>query len=137
MSTPLRALLVEDSKDDALLVLRALKLGRVDLYGDSYGTWFAQVFASRYPGMLRSVTLDSTYQVLGLDPWYTTTVVTARRAFEQACRRSVACAAAGGGGSAWARISALARRLARAPVTGETTTADGTCLLYTSDAADE
>ena len=76
--------------------------------------------------MLRSVTLDSTYQVLGLDPWYTTTVVTARRAFEQACERSVACAGAAGGGSAWARISALARRLARAPVSGETTTADGT-----------
>jgi pimeloyl-ACP methyl ester carboxylesterase len=114
------------SARDVALVLRALKLGRVDLYGDSYGSWFAQVFASRYPGMLRSVTLDSTYQVLGLDPWYTTTVVTARRAFEQACRRSVACAAAAGGGSAWARISALARRLARAPVTGETTTADGT-----------
>ena len=55
-------------------VLRALRLGRVDLYGDSYGSWFAQVFASRYPGQLRSVTLDSTYQVLGLDPWYTTTV---------------------------------------------------------------
>ena len=78
-------------------VLRALHLGRVDLYGDSYGSWFSQVFASRYPGQLRSVTLDSTYQVLGLDPWYTTTVVTARRAFAQACRLSAACTAATGG----------------------------------------
>lgn len=115
------------SARDVSRVLRALRTGRVDLYGDSYGSWFAQVFASRYPAALRSVTLDSTYQVLDLDPWYTTTVVTARRAFDQACVRSVACAAAAArGGSAWARISALARRLARSPVTGVTTTPDGT-----------
>ena len=114
------------SARDVAQVLRALRAGRVDLYGDSYGSWFAQVFAARYPGILRSVTLDSTYQVLGLDPWYTTTVSTARRAFEQACRRSAACAAAAGRGRAWSRISALARRLARAPVSGATTTADGT-----------
>jgi pimeloyl-ACP methyl ester carboxylesterase len=107
-------------------VLRVLHLGRVDLYGDSYGSWFSQVFASRYRGQLRSVTLDSTYQVLGLDPWYTTTVVTARRAFAQACRASAACAAATGGGGAWARISALAARLARAPVTGDVAVPGGT-----------
>ncbi len=99
----------------------------MDLYGDSYGSWFSQVFASRYAAQLRSVTLDSTYQVLGLDPWYTTTVVTARRAFEQACRLSAACAAAaGGGGGAWARIGALAARLARSPVTGQAMLPDGT-----------
>jgi len=115
-----------NSARDVSLVLRALRLGRVDLYGDSYGSWFAQVFAARYPAALRSVTLDSTYQVLGLDPWYRTTVITARRAFRQACSRSVACAAAAPGRRAWTRIAALARRLARAPVTGETTTSDGT-----------
>ncbi len=114
------------SARDVARVLAALRLPRVDLYGDSYGSWFAQVFASRYPGLLRSVTLDSTYQVLGLDPWYTTTVLTARRAFAQACQRSVACAAAARGGRAWARIAALLRRLARAPVSGRTTTVDGT-----------
>ena len=119
------------SARDVSLVLRALRVGRVDLYGDSYGSWFAQVFASRYPGTLRSVTLDSTYQVLGLDPWYRTTVVTARHAFEQACSRSAACAAAAPGSRAWARIAALARRLARAPVTGETTTSDGTAARLT------
>ena len=108
------------SARDVSTVLRRLKLNRVDLYGDSYGSWFSQVFASRYAAQLRSVTLDSTYQVLGLDPWYTTTVVTARRAFDQACALSTACSAAAHGRS-WARISALDRRLARAPVSGITT----------------
>jgi pimeloyl-ACP methyl ester carboxylesterase len=112
------------SARDADRVLQALRLSRVDLYGDSYGSWFAQAFAARYPARLRSVTLDSTYQVLGLDPWYTTTVITARRAFAAACRLWPACAAAPG--QAWARIAALARRLARDPVSGKTTTADGT-----------
>jgi pimeloyl-ACP methyl ester carboxylesterase len=113
-----------NSARDVAGLLRALRIGRVDLYGDSYGSWFSQAFASRYPGLLRSLTLDSTYQVLGLDPWYTTTVVTARRAFDQACNRSAACAAATRG-RAWDRIAQLERRLARAPVSGETTTADG------------
>jgi pimeloyl-ACP methyl ester carboxylesterase len=113
------------SARDVSNVIQALKLGPVDLYGDSYGSWFAQVFASRYPAELRSVTLDSTYQVLDLNPWYATTAVTARRAFDQACRLSPACAAAARGPS-WGRISALARRLARAPVTGFATTTDGT-----------
>jgi pimeloyl-ACP methyl ester carboxylesterase len=115
------------SARDVSNVVTALRLGRVDLYGDSYGSWFAQVFASRYPQQLRSVTLDSTYQVLDLNPWYATTAVTARAAFDQACSRSPACAAATrGDGSAWSRIARLARRLARQPVTGETTTLDGT-----------
>ncbi len=115
-----------DSARDVSGVLRAAHLGRVDLYGDSYGSWFAQVFASRYPSQLRSVTLDSTYQVLGLDPWYTTTVVTARRAFNRACRLSAACATQAGRAPAWSRIAALARRLARSPVSGRTTTENGT-----------
>ncbi len=120
------------SARDVSNVVKALGLGRVDLYGDSYGSWFAQVFASRYPGQLRSVTLDSTYQVLDLNPWYATTAVTARQAFEQACSLSPACAAATRGeGSAWSRITQLARRLARRPVTGETASLAGTKMKMT------
>jgi pimeloyl-ACP methyl ester carboxylesterase len=113
------------SARDVSRVLRALRLRLVDLYGDSYGSWFAQVFASRYPGQLRTVTLDSTYQVLDLDPWYTTTVVTARRAFARACELWPACAHAAHG-AAWRLISALARRLAAAPVRGQAATDHGT-----------
>ena len=114
------------SARDVSRVLSALRIGRVDLYGDSYGSWFAQVFASRFPSQLRSVTLDSTYQVLGLDPWYTTSMITARQAFNKACAEWVACRSATGIHGAWARIGLLARRLTRRPVTGETVSPQGT-----------
>jgi pimeloyl-ACP methyl ester carboxylesterase len=100
-------------------VLEALETGPVDLYGDSYGSYFGQVFAARYPRLLRSLTLDATWPVLGTDPFYVSTIETARIAFDQTCRRSVACALAAPG-SSMARIGALAQRLRRAPVVGRT-----------------
>jgi pimeloyl-ACP methyl ester carboxylesterase len=100
-------------------VLGALETGPVDLYGDSYGSWFGQTFAARYPQLLRSLTLDATWPVLGTDPFYVSTIETARIAFDLACRRSVACALAAPG-SSMARIGALAERLRRAPVVGRT-----------------
>jgi pimeloyl-ACP methyl ester carboxylesterase len=45
-----------DAARDVALLLRRLEVGKVDLYGDSYGTYFSQVFTARYGGMLRSVT---------------------------------------------------------------------------------
>ena len=118
------------SARDVSRVLSALRVGRVDLYGDSYGSWFAQVLAARYPQQFRSVTLDSTYQVLGLDPWYTSTVVTARQAFEQACDRWRPCDSAAGPG-AWSRISKLAARLNKKPITGQTVSESGTLIKFT------
>ena len=100
-------------------VLSALQTGPVDLYGDSYGSYFGQTFAARYPKLLRSLTLDATWPVLGTDPFYVSTIETARVAFDLACRRSVACALAAPG-SSMARIGALAERLRRAPVVGRT-----------------
>jgi pimeloyl-ACP methyl ester carboxylesterase len=75
-------------------VIRALGAGPVDLYGDSYGSWFAQSFASRYPQLLRSVVLDSTYSLIHLSPWYASTATTARTAFRLVCARDLACARA-------------------------------------------
>src|SRR5215213_1422821 len=75
-------------------VLGALETGPVDLYGDSYGSYFGQTFAARSPQLLRSLTLDATWPVLGTDPFYVSTIETARVAFDLACRRSVACALA-------------------------------------------
>jgi pimeloyl-ACP methyl ester carboxylesterase len=114
-----------DAARDVALLLRRLKVGKVDLYGDSYGTFFGQVFTARYAAMLRSVTLDAAYPVSQTNPWYPDTIATARRAFEIACLRSAACQAAAPG-SSWARIARLARYLRLHPVSGRIRDADGT-----------
>ncbi len=110
---------------DLAEVIKALKTGPVDLYGDSYGTYFAQSFLSRFPTMLRSVTLDSAYEARDLSPWYHTTLTTARRAFDIACNRSAACHSAAPGKS-WHRIAKLARLLRAHPFSGEAPGVDAT-----------
>ncbi len=102
---------------DVASVIRALGLHGVDLYGDSYGSFFAQVFASRYPGLIGSVVLDSTYPTQDLDPWYRSTIDSMPADFDTACLRSPACAQAAAGPS-WSRIEDLAGRLRTAPESG-------------------
>jgi pimeloyl-ACP methyl ester carboxylesterase len=109
---------------DVALLLRRLRTGKVDFYGDSYGTYFGQVLTARYAKMLRSVTLDSAYPVSQKNPFYPHMILTARHAFNISCDRSVACHRAAPG-SSWARIGALARYLRRHPLTGKTRTPFG------------
>jgi pimeloyl-ACP methyl ester carboxylesterase len=104
---------------DVALLLRRLRTGQVDFYGDSYGTFFGQVLTARYAKLFRSVTLDAAYPVSGKDPFYPQTIRTARYAFDVSCQRSVACHRAAPG-SAWARLSALATYLRQHPVKGRT-----------------
>jgi pimeloyl-ACP methyl ester carboxylesterase len=118
--------------DDLAAVIGALQLGRVDLYGDSYGTFFSQTFAGRHPTLLRSVVLDAAYAVIGADPWYPEAAPQARAAFDAACARSPACAAQGG--TSMERIGALLQALRAAPVTGTAPDGDGTLQTATADA---
>ncbi len=118
-----------DARDLAAVIGR-LHLGPVDLYGDSYGTYFAQSFLSLFPGLLRSVVLDSAYEARDLDPWYVTTVTTARTAFDAACTRALACDAAAGPG-AWQRIGRLASALRAHPVHGRVPGVDATLVPTT------
>jgi len=104
---------------DVALLLRELRTGPVDLYGDSYGTFFGQVFTARYHRMLRSVTLDSAYPVAEANPFYPLMLPAAREAFNLSCARSVACHRAAPGDS-WARIGQAARYLRAHPVVGKT-----------------
>ena len=76
------------SADDLAAVIRRLDLGNVDLYGDSYGTFFAQVFAGRHGHLLRSIVLDSAYPTYGETGWYPTQGPAMRSSFVKACRRS-------------------------------------------------
>jgi pimeloyl-ACP methyl ester carboxylesterase len=103
---------------DLASIIDALALPRIDLYGDSYGSYFAQVFAARYPKLVRSVILDSTYQVNGLNPWYPNTIRAMPTAFNVVCRRSPACASAASGAS-WSRLAKLAAALERSPLSGD------------------
>ena len=104
---------------DLRAVLRRLGLRRVDLYGDSYGSWFAQAFAARFPGVLRSVILDSTYAIRKLDPYYASSGSSGRAALDRVCARDPGCTAATGGrGSAVARLGALLARVRRGTLRG-------------------
>jgi pimeloyl-ACP methyl ester carboxylesterase len=79
--------------DDLAAVLAALGIRQIDLYGDSYGTYFAQVFAVRHPGALRSIVLDGAYPLNGPDyAWWPSYAPAMRDKFNIACRRSGPCA---------------------------------------------
>ncbi len=76
---------------DLEAVLRAVGAGKVDLYGDSYGSYAAQAFALRFPERLRSITLDGTYPLPGTDPAAADLVEAGRRGLELTCERSPGC----------------------------------------------
>ena len=79
--------------DDLAAILEALHIRRIDLYGDSYGTYFEQVFAVRHPNSLRSLVLDGAYPLNGADyAWYPTYAPAMRDKFDIACRRFEPCA---------------------------------------------
>jgi len=75
--------------EDMVAVLDELAIDRIDLYGDSYGSFFAQTFAVRHPEYLRSLVLDATYPIEGLDPWYHTTTQRLRENLGLFCARSL------------------------------------------------
>jgi pimeloyl-ACP methyl ester carboxylesterase len=84
-------------------VRRALGLGKVFFYGDSYGTFFGQAYAVRYPCSLRGLVLDSAYP--GNDPYYRTLLPSGLEGLRIACRRAPECA-----GDPVARLTWVVRR---------------------------
>ena len=100
--------------DDLAALLDALGVTRVDLYGDSYGTYFAQVFALRHPARLRSLILDGAYPLEGPDyPWYPHYAPAMRDKFNRACERDPGCRALGG--NSLAHIAPALEQLRRQP----------------------
>ena len=95
-----------------------LRLRHIDLYGDSYGTWFVQSFISRHRERLNSVLLDSAYPVRGLDPWYASS---GRGGRARALRRGVRARRRlrrGGAGERDGAPRAAGGAAAAAPITG-------------------
>jgi pimeloyl-ACP methyl ester carboxylesterase len=110
--------------DDLAAILERLVVGPIDLYGDSYGTYFEQVFAVRHPRALRSVVLDGAYPVNGPDyAWYPTYAPAMRAKFDLACRRSASCARLPG--SSLDHIQPVLEELRRAPFAARAFDADG------------
>lgn len=110
--------------DDLAEILTRLGAGRIDLYGDSYGTYFEQVFALRHPGMLRSIVLDGAYPLDGPDyAWYPSYAPAMREKFNLACRRSAACDAVPG--SSIEHIQPALERLRADPFPARAADSDG------------
>jgi pimeloyl-ACP methyl ester carboxylesterase len=103
---------------DLHAVLRTLGRKHVELYGDSYGSWFAQAYAARHPDDLSAVILDSTYPIRGLDPLYASSGLVARTAMDAVCARSLACRRAAPRGTPVDRLATLLAQLRRRPIRG-------------------
>lgn len=69
--------------------------------------------------------LDSAYEARDLDPWYLTTISTARRAFNAVYGRALGCPS----GSSWQRLSRLASALRRYPISDRVVATDATLHL--------
>jgi pimeloyl-ACP methyl ester carboxylesterase len=108
--------------DDLAAVLASLKIDSIDLYGDSYGTFFGQTFAVRHPDLLRSLVLDSAYFVQWPDPWYSDTNRAMVDIVRRACERWPTCAARG---DAMDRIQAMLDTLRAHPIVGDAYDGDG------------
>ncbi len=122
--------------DDVAAVLHALATGPVDYYGDSYATFFGEVFATRHPDLLRTMVLDSAYPVLGGTPYFASEVENGPVALERVCARSPACrdGVQHGGPSITERFGALLAALRQHPVSGTAPGADGAMRRVTADA---
>ena len=122
------------SADDLAAVIRRLDLGKVDMYGDSYGTFFVQVFAGRHGDQLRSIVVDSTYPAYGETGWYPTQGPAMRSSFVKACRRSPACR--GHGSWRWPRCGGSCIRSAGTPWHGISHDGDGRRMRVMVNAGD-
>jgi pimeloyl-ACP methyl ester carboxylesterase len=99
-------------------ILRTLHVPKVDVYGGSYGTYAAQVFAVRHPGRTRAVVVDAAYDN-SFDPFEREWSTALRAAWRAVCHRAGRCPGILGS------MRGLADRLARHPIVGTGIDADG------------
>jgi pimeloyl-ACP methyl ester carboxylesterase len=120
--------------DDLAAILDALNIRRIDLYGDSYGTYFEQVFAVRHPNALRSIVLDGAYPVNGPDyAWYPSYAPAMRDKFNIACRRFEPCARLPG--SSMDHILPVLEELRAHPFRAHAADSNGKDREFTADAS--
>ncbi|MFG2004191.1 alpha/beta fold hydrolase [Spirillospora sp. NPDC048911] len=98
--------------DDFDAVRAELGIERLDLLGESYGTYLMTIYAQRHPARVRSVVLSSAYP-LALDMWARPSARAARRTIQLLCERSGgACK----GDQVLRDIARLAGRLRERPI---------------------
>jgi pimeloyl-ACP methyl ester carboxylesterase len=97
--------------DDMDAVRASLGLDKLDLWGDSYGTFLMPVYAARHPEHVRSIVLDGAFQI-AFDLWGREQLRAVRRVIGLVCERTHRCS----GRRVLARLARLARRLRRHPV---------------------
>jgi pimeloyl-ACP methyl ester carboxylesterase len=76
---------------DLAAIVRGLGFTQADVYGGSYGTFAAQVFAHQHPELVRSLVLDGAYPVTGETAWYPTQGPALNRALMQVCQQDSIC----------------------------------------------
>lgn len=118
--------------DDVAAVIEALGAGPIDYYGDSYGTFFGQVFGARHPELLRTMVLDSAFPVLGGTPYFQTEIENGPVALERVCARSPNCRSLKP--SITERFAALLAALRAEPPSGTVPGANGAMRQVTADA---
>ncbi len=119
--------------DDLAALLEALGIERAGLYGDSYGTYFSQVFALRHPDKLRAVVLDGAYPLDGPDyGWYLHYAPAMREKFNRACERSPECSAIPG--SSLEHIAPAVEKLRAKPFVAHVRAGSGQELSFTANA---
>jgi pimeloyl-ACP methyl ester carboxylesterase len=120
--------------DDLAALLAALGLGKVDLYGDSYGSFFAQVFAVRHPEKLRSLVLDGADAVEAGDfGWYPNYPPATREKFNLVCQRSPDCSRQPG--TSVDRIRTALEKLRMSPIDASAPDGDGRPQHFKADGA--
>src|SRR3954447_16556396 len=97
--------------DDLDAVRAALSLDKLDLWGDSYGTFLMPIYAARHPEHVRSIVLDGALPITQ-DPWGRDELRAARRVTGLVCRRTHRCS----GARVRTQLGRLAARLRRHPV---------------------
>jgi pimeloyl-ACP methyl ester carboxylesterase len=97
--------------DDIDAVRATLGFDKLDLWGDSYGTFLMPVYAARHPDHVRSIVLDGAFPITQ-DPWGRDEVRGARRVIDLVCRRTHRCS----GARVLRQLARLAGRLRRHPV---------------------
>jgi pimeloyl-ACP methyl ester carboxylesterase len=115
-------------------VLEGLGIAQVGLYGNSYGTYFAQVFTLRHPQRLRALVLDGAYPLDGPDyPWYPHYAPAMREKFNRACERSPECSELPG--SSIEHIAPALKALRERPFEAHVRTGEGQSVRFRVDAS--